>query len=664
MQDHKKHQTFDSKTIAHIKQAHIYCESSRFTEAQQQLMKIKKKHQHSGVVLGLKGLCNQGLNNSEGAIYYFKKALNKSPQNVDIKKRLAQLLFKQKQLIEAKYVFEELAQNEKTEGFGLMGLGAIAENNSNYTESLHINLKLSEKFPDNVGAQINTANSLAKLKGQLSPSTDHDKLILHILSFNAINPELLNSFISTYIKQKYQLYQKDVEIDIDTLLNDKLLRKALTSVLFLGVHLENLTNHLRRSLVDTIIKSNKANPELIDFLVALSHQFHKNEYIQKETELEKKLTNELQHQLTTNIENDQPLKDSELLIVCLSLYKRLIDIPCLARFTDIKNWPERLHSIATECFFNPLTERIIARDIRQITPIDDQVSRNIKSHYEENPYPKWNKVQQPPSITLTAYLNSNLPELNLEKVETDLINILVAGCGTGRLTCELAHQFPNASITAVDMSTASLAYAKRKSQEMGLKNIDFFSGDILNLPDLNKEFQLIDCCGVLHHMKNPMLGWKSLNKCLAKEGVLRIDLYSSTARREITKHKLMIHQLNLQPNRSNIINYRQSILEREKNSSLLSFQDFWNYSEFRDLVFHQQEHQYNWLQIEQCLIDVGMDLLGVKQTTDVYTELKRFCQEKKLDADTKNLRNWHEFEKFNPYLFSGMYSFFCQHKQS
>ena len=59
-----------------------------------------------------------------------------------------------------------------------------------------------------------------------------------------------------------------------------------------------------------------------------------------------------------------------------------------------------------------------------------------------------------------------------------------------------------------------MAYAKRKTVELGVKNIEYMQADILDLAKLNKQFDIIESAGVLHHMNDPMAGWKILTDCL------------------------------------------------------------------------------------------------------------------------------------------------------
>ena len=49
-------------------------------------------------------------------------------------------------------------------------------------------------------------------------------------------------------------------------------------------------------------------------------------------------------------------------------------------------------------------------------------------------------------------------------------DVLIAGCGTGQHSIESAMRFEKAKVLAVDLSLSSLAYAKRKTNELNIKN--------------------------------------------------------------------------------------------------------------------------------------------------------------------------------------------------
>ena len=51
-------------------------------------------------------------------------------------------------------------------------------------------------------------------------------------------------------------------------------------------------------------------------------------------------------------------------------------------------------------------------------------------------------------------------------------HILIAGCRAGQHSIVTASRFKNVNFLAVDLSLFNLVYAKRKTEELGLQNID------------------------------------------------------------------------------------------------------------------------------------------------------------------------------------------------
>ena len=125
--------------------------------------------------------------------------------------------------------------------------------------------------------------------------------------------------------------------------------------------------------------------------------------------------------------------------------------------------------------------------------------------------------------------------------------MLVAGCGTGQHALTTARKYENSFITALDLSLSSLSYAKRKADELQINNIEFIQMDILDIQKLNKTFDIIESVGVLHHMENPLLGWKNLYKVLNQNGLMMIGLYSQIARKHIKKIRdtIKVNYLNI-----------------------------------------------------------------------------------------------------------------------
>ena len=68
--------------------------------------------------------------------------------------------------------------------------------------------------------------------------------------------------------------------------------------------------------------------------------------------------------------------------------------------------------------------------------------------------------------------------------------------------------------------------------------------DILEVKHLKKEFDLIECSGVLHHMKNPSFGLSNLLGVLKPNGYMKLGLYSKFAREMVIEIREFIRRIN------------------------------------------------------------------------------------------------------------------------
>jgi 2-polyprenyl-3-methyl-5-hydroxy-6-metoxy-1,4-benzoquinol methylase len=141
---------------------------------------------------------------------------------------------------------------------------------------------------------------------------------------------------------------------------------------------------------------------------------------------------------------------------------------------------------------------------------------------------------------------------------------------------------------------SSLSYAKRKTEELGIKNIDYMQADILDLGKLDRQFDIVESAGVLHHMDNPAAGWKVLTDCLKPGGLMKIGLYSELARQHIVKIRKEISNACIGSNAEEMKSFRDTIMRSEKDhhERILVYSDFYSLSELKDLLFHIQEHRF------------------------------------------------------------------------
>jgi ubiquinone/menaquinone biosynthesis C-methylase UbiE len=100
--------------------------------------------------------------------------------------------------------------------------------------------------------------------------------------------------------------------------------------------------------------------------------------------------------------------------------------------------------------------------------------------------------------------------------------VLEAGCGVGAQTVTLAGNSPNALITSVDISDASVAEARRKVEAAGLTHVQLEQADIFNLPYGPDAFDHIFVCFVLEHLARPVEALLTLKNHLRPGGTITV----------------------------------------------------------------------------------------------------------------------------------------------
>jgi SAM-dependent methyltransferase len=167
------------------------------------------------------------------------------------------------------------------------------------------------------------------------------------------------------------------------------------------------------------------------------------------------------------------------------------------------------------------------------SPMDD-----VRAQYEALPYPPRDPRDE--AIRLITGTPSHILEINHYLFSGRLnfmrpFRALVAGGGTGDACIMLAQQIADrrcpGEVVYLDISTASRAICEARAKARGLRNINFITGSLLDLPSMAiGQFDYIDCTGVLHHLPDPAAGMRALASVLHPEGGLGVMLYGEYGR--------------------------------------------------------------------------------------------------------------------------------------
>ncbi len=601
------------------------------------------------------------------ALKYFDKVIKIKPDYALAHFNKGIILNSQKKYQDAIMCFEKVIEIEPNNINAYNVLGIILQEIGQFKKSLFYLKKSINISPNNLRVVHTLLNLLKSVNlSNLSESNSIDlvKLFSFLFEKNSINHnELFNNaknlifFVDNQIKIE-KLLKSEV-----SLLNNLIVKRILSKVLFHLIlqkslvrdkFLEKFLCKIRKEILFQIeIKKGIEVQEFYDFIVSNAQQSFLNEYVVFQSEEEIKIVKELKRK----VENDKKVNELEISILA-----------CYLPLNSSKKINEKLKIyVSDNALFNdliqiqikdPVREAELKKNINSFDNISDNISKKVRDQYEENPYPRWRYTNITPKNNFFSILNNAIKpnKISSNKINTTQ-NVLIAGCGTGQ---QLVYKtsYENSNIVAIDLSFSSLAFAKRKMQELKHQNIEFLHGDILSLNSLNRKFNIIECVGVLHHLKNPEDGLRILLNILEPDGYLKLGLYSEYARKHIIALREFIKTNNF---KSNIIDIRK-FRELAKNSKENIFKkvnlnyDFYSTSSLRDLIFHVQEHRYTLPKISNLLKKLDLEFLGFTNSTIKKEYSKIYPQ----DLKNTSLENWNDFEINNQDIFREMYQFWVR----
>ncbi len=431
----------------------------------------------------------------------------------------------------------------------------------------------------------------------------------------------------------------------------------------LGV--EQLLTALRARLLDLATSDDTALAPYRALLTAIALQCDRNEYVYNLADDEATRLGQYAERIKALPAGQQAAWDG---IAVLLMYQPF------AALAFAHNWLE-----SSETALHPLTKKLrtqlqqqqaaLAQELAYAAQfaaeqaLEDATSIAVAQMYEANPYPRWTTAigefnpGHLPFGEVFGYRASphyRLPEGN-DCASEHPQSILVAGCGTGRHPIALALNFPGIRFTAIDIGVRSLAYAQRMADHYELDNLQFKRCDILTLPQWSEQFDMVDSTGVIHHMREPEAGLAALLTRLKPGGVLRLGLYSRTARRDIIAYRQQAQHEQLDA--AQIRAERRALIRDHaagKYPTLMAFSDFFSMSGCRDLLLHEQEHQYDLADIERMLDSHQLRFLSMTHEASILQQIAG------PQADPWQLTSWAQAERAEPMLFASMYNFFVQ----
>ncbi|WP_428391794.1 methyltransferase [Lichenicoccus sp.] len=432
---------------------------------------------------------------------------------------------------------------------------------------------------------------------------------------------------------------------------DALLGRLLELAVLTHHAAERALTDERRILLGAAMSGDIMAPETLAFACRLARQCFINEYAWACSVEESRDAEALGEIVLRAL--DDGLPPSETMLAALAMYRPLDRLNRPEPLLSYR-WPDPLVALLTQQVAEPAEERRLAATIARATTIEDAVSRAVACQYEANPYPRWVKsadAMEP--IALDDWLRGRFPTAPVTaRAGSAVLDVLVAGCGTGLAAIETVRGFAGARVLAIDLSLASLAYAARMTAALGASGISYVQADLIEADSLGRSFDMISVGGVLHHLADPWAGWRSLLALLRPGGVMNVLLYTVRGRDDVRRARAWIAQRSYNDSEAGIRACRQELaaLPDDWAMRLAASPDFFSMSGCRDLLFHVHEQAVTLPEVVGFLAEESLALIGV----EVPASIQAAFDASQAPGSQRDLRRWDVFESAHPRCFAGM----------
>ncbi|MDB9315407.1 class I SAM-dependent methyltransferase [Spirulina sp. CS-785/01] len=250
-----------------------------------------------------------------------------------------------------------------------------------------------------------------------------------------------------------------------------------------------------------------------------------------------------------------------------------------------------------------------------------KINQAVAKLYDTYPFPPDPLLDEPPPgynwrWNWTAAYNF----CTGRKPERQDVRILDAGCGTGVGTEYLVHLNPQATVTGIDISEGALEVARERCRRSGADRATFYQMTLEEAEtQLEGEFQLINCVGVLHHLPDPVKGILPLAKKLASGGLLHIFVYAELGRWEVQlmQEAIALLQQDRRGDYTDGVKVGRELFSTlpEQNPLVQREKERWSLENqrdecFADMYVHPQEVDYNIKTLFELIDASGLEFVG------------------------------------------------------
>ena len=597
---------------------------------------------------------------AEQSIY---QALSRAPKNGGYWYSAGHVALAQQDFSKAKSAFQNAIKYAPKETRAEVSLAYTLVQDGNLVEAFQQYRELAKTQGHDIHIQSQVVDLASKIKADYY-DIELEQDLLSFFKWDKVNLNQLGTLVCSLLEHKFNLSKSGSATDFYGMSQCPLLLAALRKTLIKSEVLEKLIMALRHELLSYSTKQGQLSKGYIPLCQAISQYGLRNEYILPATQAENDMIAILGNVIDAALNQfgctALDVSGALLLVSMYQPWQRLEKYDKLMSF-DTQRWPEETYLL--KHWYDEF-RTIESFSFESITPIPLTSNNNIKKQYENFPYPRWITLDYKKNINYGVALRHEFPHANIPSylLEEEL-SILIAGCGTGRHAINVAKHFNSVNVLAVDISRNSLAYAKYMAKKLSVNNINFKLCDLTKLGIIEKKFSIIECSGVLHHIRHYKKALYNLLNNLKPNGLIKLSLYSKRTREPVTQVRDMFKHKNIQSDQHKIKVTRHAIMQSDiiiKKEGITSSDDFYSMSGTVDMLFHEYEKQYTPIMIKKLCHEFNLTFLGFSNLS--HKTKKDFNDFNGVKADFLNLNQWDKFEEKHPTTFANMFQFYCQYQ--
>ena len=378
--------------------------------------------------------------NYNEALKQFEIALRLAPTLPEIHNNIGTVYFNQGNLDKAISYYQRALEINPLYTVAINNLGKASRFKGQFDLYMNYYRLAVEQLPD--AAEVRTAfieNIQNIVPGAYNPWLDDE--LKKCYSLSGANYSAITLCTSQHLKHKYNIHSSGEYDDdhIRTMLekfsSDPLFLLFLEKTYISDADLELLLTKVRAVLLLNFCEENTISLADLKVVNALAFQGLNNEYVFASDDVEDSLLSRLRDSIEHLVPTlESPTVELENKLLIFGMYDRIFSLSCKTRLSIMpsSSWSEAFRPLLEQTLTIPFEEERIKQEIISIGNIEDKTSQLVQSQYEENPYPRWLSIPKLKQENINHFIKRLFPHFVPPAFLDEPIQILIAGCGTGR----------------------------------------------------------------------------------------------------------------------------------------------------------------------------------------------------------------------------------------